>query len=208
MYISFPIMYRGIEMETTCSQCGHKQTMPITIHPAEYESYPQYLDGFRSGMEENFFNMKFVICEECGHFDIESLSRPAYERAKEEDIRDILKSNKEKEEKAFLIHHIINNTEDTLKELYWYYDFKKPESDELKKYRDELIIYYTNYLQDKSNEDTIFAKRMLVELNRRKGDFATAIKHIKSFSKKTSPINKEYFFTQTKLCNKRDSGRR
>ena len=200
-----PIDYRETELTTKCKCCGSEIKMKPTISPVDYEKMPSYLDGFKKGMEKDFFEMKFIVCNKCKNFNTRSLNNDFYQFIIGNEIENIVNFERDKIEKAFIVQYLIFKDTISLLELYWYLDFNKPNSEELIHYRDILIKQYESELTTPAS--SIKQIITLADLYRRKGDFKTAIKFCKKMKKKTSVSLKETFDVQIKLAKQKDSNR-
>jgi hypothetical protein len=165
-----PIPYRNGDYTVVCAKCGHEQLELQTPTSFEYFEKKEYLDGFRRGMEIDYFELMFQKCEKCDNFapDLHMDWTKSFMNAK---IMKILNSDKPELEKRFLIAHEIEPSHQSLLDLYWYYDLNKPE--EADDYRDALIKQFKKAFEE---DQSRYALRMYVELLRRKGDFRKAIK--------------------------------
>lgn len=117
----------------------------------------------------------------------------------------MLKSGKDKIEKLFVIFHMLFNNINSLTELYWYYDFNKPLSTELKSTRIELIKRYKKQIKNKENR--MHARLMLVDLYRRDGNFKKSIKYIHMWSNETTVRDMEILNKQLAFCINKDTSR-
>jgi hypothetical protein len=200
-----PLAFREKDSETECACCKHKKVIPKTISLQEYIKLDTYLDDFKKGLEKYFFESKFVYCDKCNNFGIENLQSLIYNELDKPNIQKVLHSQKDKTEQLFIISHIILNNLNSLTELYWYYDFNKPLSTELKSTRNELIKRYKKKIKNK--EDQMYSRLMLVELYRRNGDFKKAIKYIHMWPNETTVRDMEILNKQLTFCMNKDISR-
>jgi DNA-binding SARP family transcriptional activator len=101
-------------------------------------------------------------------------------------------------------------------ELYWYFDFKKPDSEEIELCREALIKRYEEKLNEITNNRKVTptskmelenAILMLIELYRRNGDFETAISHYKKYKSLSSPYAHKIMKEQVHLIKHKDENR-
>lgn len=205
-----PIRYRNGDYGVVCAKCGHEQLELQTPTSFEYFAKQEYLDGFRVGMEVDYFELMFEKCEECDNL-APTIQLDWTKHFGEAKIKAILESDKPELEKRFLIAHEINPCHQSLLDLYWYYDLNKPE--EIEPYREELIEQFKEAYED---EQSRYGLRMYVELLRRKGEFKKAIRAAKKdlflpnnevnrTLAKSSPNESEMIKMEIKLCKAENS---
>ena len=169
-----PLIKHRPEEYAYCSHCNTRQKQPSGLSPLEYFFHQKYLDDGLVDVEEKYFNEKYITCSECGNV-CEMFSEDNTQHLQNENIKSIISSSISRIEKNLLIMHIIKNDEESLLDLYNYYQYIKNKEKETE-YREKLITYYTSiYKQD----NDIHSFRMLIELYRRNKDFAIALKLIK-----------------------------
>ena len=169
-----PLIKHRPEEYAYCSHCNTRQKQPSGLSALEYFFHQKYLDGGLVDVEEKYFNEKYITCSECGNV-CEIFSEDNTQHLQNENIKSIISSNILQVEKTLLIMHIIKNDEESLLDLYNYYQYIKNKEKETE-CREKLIAYYTSiYKQD----NDIHSVRMLIELYRRNKDFTTALKLIK-----------------------------
>jgi hypothetical protein len=207
-----PIPYRNGDYTVVCAKCGCEQLELQTPTSFEYFAKEEYLDGFRVGMETEYFELMFQKCEQCDNF-APSLKLDWAKAFDNADIKKILDSDIPELEKRFLIAHEIEDSFQSRVDLYWYYDLQN--SDKASKYRDELIEAYKEAYED---DQSRYALRMYVELLRRKGEFRKAIRAAKKDKflpnseinrqlEMTSPYESEMIKQEIKLCKEENSDR-
>jgi hypothetical protein len=149
-----------------------------TPHYRDYFLAKSYLDDLKVGFENAYIEQKYEVCENCRNV-AESLHEDNARYYNDKILQILQDKSLTKTEQHFLIIHEIFNNEQTLLDLYWYYDINK--NNKLIPYREELIEYYKREYKKIKNIRDI---RMLVELYRRKGDFKTALKWAKKVPKR------------------------
>ena len=200
------IALREKEVVSQCSCCGNIQTLPPTIDAKHYIDLPKYLDGFKIGLEKIYFDCCLSVCDKCYNFGITDLDSLIFKKFNNKQIQNILLSNKDKIEKALIVSNIIyKNSIQTTLELYWYYDFNKSNSAEVKSIRKQLIKLYKKELKEKRTQrDAMF---MLIELYRRDSQFEISQKLISKAIINASIVEKEWLDKQSSLCVSCDSNR-
>ena len=168
-----PIPYRNGDYTVVCAKCGHEQLELQTPTSFEYFAKNEYLDGFREGMENEYFELLFQKCENCDNF-APTLQLDWTKTFVNEKIQKILNSDAPEMEKRLLVAYEIEPSHQALLNLYWYYDINNQEK--IEKYRDLLIKQFEEAYDD---EQSRYALRMYVELLRRRGDFRKAIRFAK-----------------------------
>ena len=165
-----PIQYSdGTEM-IICPHCGFKQYKKKTITENDFFSLQLYLDDFRKGLENTYFNMLYQQCKNCSNF-APLLSYDITEKFNE-DIIGVINSEISEDEKHLLISYMINNNTTSLLQLYWYYDINN--NKKVVKYRKLLINQYVDIFNKQKDRHSL---RMIIELLRREGSFDKALKY-------------------------------
>lgn len=173
MHIKPPIEYR-LEEYAYCCHCNTRQKQLSGLSPLEYFFNQKYLDDGLVNVGEKYFKEKYMVCSECGNI-CEMFNEDNTQYLQNESIKNIISQNISQTEKNLLVMQIIKCNEESLLDLYHYYQHIKNSEKEIE-YREKLIAYYTNvYKQDKD----IHSIRMLIELYRRNRNFSTALKLIK-----------------------------
>ena len=151
-----PIVYRNSGKEI-CT-CGNHIVFQ-KINPAEYILSDSYLDGFRKGYEQKYFDNKYFYCPVCGNFGITPSINLVDNNPK---AKEIFNSNKPTIEKVLLSLYSICNDKDTLFDIYLYYDLNN-NKEQAQKCRNEFIKLYFN-------TDDIDTKFVLLDMLRRNVD--------------------------------------
>ena len=190
MLFTAPIKSRNGEM-AFCSHCKSKQEETIGMTMAEYLKCKNRLDDGLSEIEEEYFNEKYMVCSNCGNI-CEMFSDDNMHYFDAPEIQEIINSNKPQTEKNFLIMHVIKNNYESLLDLYHYYQFMDMEK-ETKHWREILLTYCENVFHE---TDLLYYLRMMIELNRRNGDFDKALNLIKTEYKRVKDLDKNNDFSK------------
>ena len=151
-----PIVYRNSGKEI-CT-CGNRIVFQ-KINQTEYIMTNSYLDGFRKGYEQKYFDNKYFYCPICGNFSITPSVNLVDNNPK---AKEIFNSNKSTIEKILLSLYSICNDKDTPFDIYLYYDLNN-NKEQAQKYRNEFIKLYFN-------TDDIDTKFVLLDMLRRNVD--------------------------------------
>ena len=150
------IVYRDSGKEI-CT-CGNRIVFQ-KINQTEYMMSDSYLDGFRKGYEQKYFDNKYFYCPVCGNFGITPSINLVDNNPK---AKEIFNSNKSTIEKVLLSLYSICNDKDTLFDIYLYYDLNN-NKEQAQKCRNEFIKLYFN-------TDDIDTKFVLLDMLRRNVD--------------------------------------
>ena len=137
------IKYRTEEF-AYCKHCGKKQVQSHGLTPFEYFFYKKYLDDGHIVVEEKYFNEKYLVCSVCGNI-CELFSQDNANLLKNDKIQSILNSDISQTEKNLLIMNNIKNNEESLLDLYNYYQYSE-NNEKTQLYRDLLINFYNEKL--------------------------------------------------------------
>ena len=206
MIIEPLLMFGTEEKHIICKQCGKEIDIPATITVEEFSKLPSYLDGFKKGMEEKYFEYKFFGCDNCGWF----LKAPyfhscVYGNEPSKEIKKILESDIDIIEKRFLISYMMQpNKLNNVLELYWYYDIKAKNKEKASLYRKLLI----NFIKKEVKTQIGFNMYQLlyIDLLRRDRQFKKATKLIEDYLKFAS-LKKPILEQQLTLCKEENADR-
>ena len=166
------IVYRDSGKEI-CT-CGNRIVFQ-KINQTEYMMSDSYLDGFRKGYEQKYFDNKYFYCPVCGNFGITPSINLVDNNPK---AKEIFNSNKSTIEKVLLSLYSICNDKDTLFDIYLYYDLNN-NKEQAQKYRNEFIKLYFN-------TDDIDTEFVLLDMLRRNVDKYNVKPRVKKIMGKVS----------------------
>ena len=205
MQIEQPIIFLDKDIHYICPHCEHIQYIEKNLTPTEYMDLPIYLDGFKKGMEEKYFQMKFIICENCNSFTTQPEFTGINGNNPPSKIKKILQSNIDVLEKVFLSSYMLNPFLPQLIDLYWYYDIKAKNTEKASEYRKILIKKLGKDI--KINNKNMIHKAMYVDILRRNGEFKKALELATEYLKQSAYMDKPYFEKQIELCKEQNTNR-
>ena len=206
MQIEPLLMFGEEEKHIICKQCGKEIDVPATITVKEFNELPSYLDGFKKGLEDKYFECKFFGCDNCGWF----LKAPyfhscVYGDKPSKEIMKILNSDIDTLEKRCLINYMMRPQKLTnILELYWYYDIKAQDIEKASAYRKLLLKSIKKEVATKDGFNIY--QLTYIDLLRRDGQFKKAIKLTEDYLKFAS-TKKVILEQQLKLCQEKDTNR-
>lgn len=202
-----PVLLFGDKgQDIVCTKCGKTITIAETISCEEFYNLPLYLDGFRKGMEDKYFEMKFFGCDKCGwFFKAPRFDKCVYGDKPSRKIKKILNSNMDVMEKRCLISYMMLTNIDNLLELYWYYDIVAKNEEKAMQYRMEII----NKLKKEMTTEFGFKsyKLLYVDLLRRSKRFEDALEFLHKNVNPKLLESDEMYNKELKLCEKQNSDR-
>ncbi len=206
MQIEPLLMFGEEEKHITCKICGKDINIEKTISIEEFDKLPSYLDGFKKGMEEKYFEYKFFGCDKCGWF----LKAPyfhscVYGDTPSKEIEKILESDIDIIEKRCLISYIMQPKKImNILELYWYYDIKAKNEEKASVYRKLLINNIRKEVKTKTGFNMY--QLLYIDLLRRDKQFKKATKLTEDYLKFAS-LKKQLLEQQLTLCKEENADR-
>ena len=206
MIIEPPLMFGAEEKHIICKQCGKEINIPATITVKEFDELPPYIDGFKKGLEDKYFEYKFFGCDNCGwFFKAPRFDKCVYGDKPTEKIKKVLDSNIDVTEKRCLINYMINKDTNSLLELYWYYDIKAKDEIKAFEYRKELVKILSKVIKQKPKN--FFNELSYIDMLRRNREFEKAIKFMCKNIPESFLTNNDECKLEMKLCKEKNSDR-